>query len=58
METAINEGQATINQAEFNAFQSAIPDYVLATFKAKDLINANTSEDFYNHLQNEVIPNI
>ena len=58
LETAINEGQATINQAEFNAFQSAIPDYVLATFKAKDLINANTSEDFYNHLQNEVIPNI
>ena len=58
LETAINAGQAKIDQAQFSAFQSAIPDYVLATFKSKDLINANTSEDFYNHLQNEVIPNI
>jgi hypothetical protein len=58
LNNTINAGQATIDQAQFSAFQSAIPDYVLATFKSKDLINANTSEDFYNHLQNEVIPNI
>ena len=58
LETAINAGQAKIDQAQFSAFQSGISDYVLATFKSKDLINANTSEDFYNHLQNEVIPNI
>ena len=58
LDNTILAGQATIDQAQFSAFQSGISDYVLATFKAKDLINANTSEDFYNHLQNEVIPNI
>ena len=58
LNNTINAGQAIINQAQFSAFQSAIPDYVLGSFKSRNKINANTSEDFYNHLQNTVIPNI
>jgi len=55
---AIAAGDVVISENQASAFQSSIPDYVRGSYRSRGYINADTSEEFYNHIENEVIPNI
>ena len=55
---AIAAGDVVISENQASAFQSSIPDYVRGSYRSRGYINADTSEEFYNHIEKEVIPNI
>jgi len=55
---AIAAGDVVISENQASAFQSSIPDYVRGSYRSRGYINADTSEEFYDHIENEVIPNI
>ena len=55
---AFDAGNVVISENQASAFQSSIPDYVRGSYRSRGYINADTSEEFYNHIENEVIPNI
>jgi hypothetical protein len=55
---AIAAGDVVIAENQASAFQSSIPDYVRGSYRSRGYINADTSEDFYTHIEKEVIPNI
>ena len=55
---AFDAGNVVISENQASAFQSSIPDYVRGSYRSRGYINADTSEEFYDHIENEVIPNI
>ena len=52
----IAKGDELLSQDIANSFAAGIDDFVIGAFKQKGLIDANTTPEFYNHIQKNVAP--
>ena len=56
LDSLISKGDELLSQDIANSFAAGIDDFVIGAFKQKGLIDANTTPEFYNHIQKNVAP--